>query len=332
VLAAVVLIAHRWRQSGFQFDVFLRTFRQLDWAWLAAAVFLAVATYFARVLRWRVLLLPLKPSPSLMGLWNATAIGFAAVVLLGRAGEWVRPYLIAKKEQVPVSSQMAAWLLERIYDLLSVLVILGFTLMRITASGVRLGPTTEWILRAGGGFVGFTSAVCLLILLGFHLYSQALQTRLLAALTFLPAATYASAKTVICAFIGGAASVKNPKAVIQLIAYTILEWALIAAVYVALLKSDPSTAQLGITDAFLLLGFISFGSALQIPAVGGGTQLVCVIVLTEMFKVPLEVATGLAIIVWVVTFVAVLPFGLLAAIQEGLSFRKILEIRDEPHI
>ena len=38
------------------------------------------------------------------------------MVILGRAGELVRPYLISLKEQVPFSSQMAAWLLERILD------------------------------------------------------------------------------------------------------------------------------------------------------------------------------------------------------------------------
>jgi glycosyltransferase 2 family protein len=328
-LGAIALIAHRWRQSGFEFHIFLATFLQLRWGWLAVSFVLAVTTYFARVLRWRILLLPLKTSPTVRGIWNATAIGFAAVVLLGRAAEWVRPYLIAKKEQVSVSSQMAAWLLERIYDLLSVLVILGFTLMRISASGAKLGPTTEWILRAGGGFVGFTSALCLLILLGLHLYSQTFENRLLAALSFLPATTYANVTAVLRAFIGGAASIKNLRSVSQLVAYTVIEWLLIAAVYAALLKSDPATAQLSLTDALLLLGFVSFGSAVQIPAVGGGTQLACVVVLTEMFKVPLEVATGLAIVIWVVTFVSVLPFGVLAAIQEGLSVRKILEIKEE---
>jgi len=329
VLAAVALIIHRWRQSGFEADLFLRTFLHLNWAWLGASILLAVGTFYARALRWRVFLLPLKPSPSLRGLWNATAIGFAAIVLLGRAGEWVRPYLIAKKEQVPVSSQLAAWLLERIYDLLTVLLIFGFTLTRISATGAQLGPTTEIILRVGGGIVGVAAVFCLVILLGFHFYTGTLERRLLAALTFLPETTYENIKRVLRAFIEGASSVKNPRYVGQLIAYTILEWGLITLVYITLLKADPATAQLQAADAFLLLGFLAFGSAVQIPAVGGGAQLVCVLVLTEIFKVHLEVASGLAIVIWVVTFVTIIPFGLMAAVQEGVSFRKIMEMKDE---
>ena len=40
-------------------------------------------------------------------------------MLLGRPGEFVRPYLIAVKERVPVTSQLAIWVLERIFDLLN---------------------------------------------------------------------------------------------------------------------------------------------------------------------------------------------------------------------
>ena len=46
-----------------------------------------------------------------------TLIGFTAVVLTGRPGEFVRPYLIAKKAKVPISTQIAAWVIERILDL-----------------------------------------------------------------------------------------------------------------------------------------------------------------------------------------------------------------------
>ena len=46
--------------------------------------------------------------------------------LSGRPGELIRPYLIAVREKTPFSSQMAIWLLERIWDLLIVLAMFGF--------------------------------------------------------------------------------------------------------------------------------------------------------------------------------------------------------------
>ena len=72
------------------------------------------------------------------------------------------------------------------------------------------------------------------------------------------------------------------------------------------------------------LGFVAFGSAVQIPGVGGGMQLATVLVLTELFHVPLETASGIAILIWIVTFVIVVPIGLILAIREGLEWRKLI--------
>ena len=136
----------------------------------------------------------------------------------------------------------------------------------------------------------------------------------------------------IAAFVQGAASVREGYLIVQMIGYTILEWGLLAAAYSALLNAFPATSHLSIFDAVVFLGFVSFGGTFQIPGVGGGMQLVSVIVLTEMFGIPLEVATGMSIVIWIITFVVVLPFGILAAFQEHLSFRKIMSLKEESRV
>ena len=84
-------------------------------------------------------------TPDLWRIFTATAIGFTAVVLFGRAGEPVRPYLIAKKEGVSFSSQIAAWIVERILDLLMVLLIFGIALTQVSAQR-RSSPVPEFAL------------------------------------------------------------------------------------------------------------------------------------------------------------------------------------------
>ena len=59
------------------------------------------------------------------------------------------------------------------------------------------------------------------------------------------------------------------------------------------------------------MGFVSFGSVVQIPGIGGGMQVVAVLVLTELFGVRLELATSFADPDWILTFVAIVPVGLL---------------------
>ena len=86
------------------------------------------------------MLRPLAKNASFLGLLRATCIGFTAVVLFGRAGEPVRPYLIARKEGVSFSSQVAAWVVERILDILMILIIFGVALTQVSHSAIRSSP------------------------------------------------------------------------------------------------------------------------------------------------------------------------------------------------
>src|SRR5215467_13978083 len=132
VLALLVLLFY------FQF----RTWRAFDWerfesqtgqafrGWGLVHVLLGVAfTYFAylmRAIRWKIFLRPVKRTTT-KELIAPTIIGFTGISLLGRLGEMIRPYLIARKVQLPFSSQLAVWTVERIFDFG------GFALLLISA-------------------------------------------------------------------------------------------------------------------------------------------------------------------------------------------------------
>ena len=50
-------------------------------------------------------------------------LGFSSIFLVGRPGELVRPAYIAKKENVPMSAMIAIWLLERVLDIIAMVVL-----------------------------------------------------------------------------------------------------------------------------------------------------------------------------------------------------------------
>src|SRR6266852_3541495 len=109
-----------------------RTWRNFDWGVFKAQtdhvfsahglmhIFGGIAyTYLAyclRSLRWRIFLRPVKKTTS-VSLLAPTIIGFTGLALLGRPGEMIRPYLIARKEGLTFSSQLAVWAVERIFDI-----------------------------------------------------------------------------------------------------------------------------------------------------------------------------------------------------------------------
>jgi uncharacterized membrane protein YbhN (UPF0104 family) len=327
-----VLFILRWRQQGFEWVQFRDALLGVDLAWLAASGAFALASFYGRVLRWAVMLRPQKEHVSHWGLFSATAIGFTAIVLLGRPAEVVRPLLIAVKERVPFSSQVAAWILERIFDLLATLVIFGFALTQVRRLDLAVGPGLEWVLRVGGTIAAALGGVSLGIILVLRYFSEAMRRRLVEGLAFLPARHHQKAARVAEAFVQGVLATRSATSLLLLLVYTVLEWALIIGCYICLFQAFPQLRNVSASGVLIFMGFVSFGSVIQIPGIGGGMQLVAIVVLTEIFRVSLEVATSVALVVWIMTFVIILPVGIPLILHEGINLRKIKEMEAQAEV
>ncbi len=286
--AALAFVIYRWRSSGFAWREFVDALRNVDWTWLALALVLILATYVGRALRWEVMLRPLRRTPAFAGFLAATSIGFTAVVLFGRAGEPVRPYLIAKKEGVSFSSQIAAWVVERMLDLLMILIIFGVALTQVSHSSIRSDPADRGdsqSRRRGGGRDGIGLPGAAVALRQFR---GEVQQRLLDGLSFLPEALARLAPRRFWQPLAkGMQSTRSASFTLLLVLYTVLEWTVIAGCFYCVFRAFPATAGLGVTDIVIVLGFVAFGSVVQIPGVGGGMQIVTVLVLTEFYGVGL---------------------------------------------
>ena len=51
--------------------------------------------------------------------------------------------------------------------------------------------------------------------------------------------------------------------------------------------------------------------------------------LTEFFGVGIEAASGIALVLWIVTFVAIVPIGLVLAFREGIQWRNLRHLEPE---
>ena len=328
ILVAVLFVVYRWRHSGFSWDKFVGVFADVDWSWLSLAMALILATYVGRAMRWEIMLRPLSTQVRLWRLVAATCIGFTAVVLFGRAGEPVRPYLIARKEGVSFSSQVAAWLVERILDLLMVLLIFGIALTQISRSGVQPSPHIQSALEAAGLLAGITGALSLALLLGLRHFRGNIRTRFMDALGFLPDPVHQRVSRFLTAFEEGMQSTQRQSYVWLLVTYTVIEWLVVAGSFFCVFRAFPATSGMHVTDVVIALGFVCFGSVLQIPGVGGGMQIATVLVLTELYGVSLEAASGIALVLWIITFVVIVPLGLILAFHEGIKWRSLRHIEE----
>src|SRR5215813_3010689 len=71
--------------------------------------------YALRAARWQVFQTNLGPS-NFWTIYRLTLAGFASIFLLGRAGEPIRPLLLARKERLPVADMFGLYFLERLFD------------------------------------------------------------------------------------------------------------------------------------------------------------------------------------------------------------------------
>jgi hypothetical protein len=71
------------------------------------------------------------------------------------------------------------------------------------------------------------------------------------------------------------------------------------------------------------MGSSMVGSMLQLPAVGGGSQLATISMLSSGFGIEKELAVSCGMLIWVVTFMSVIPMGLLLARREHVSIRAV---------
>jgi hypothetical protein len=317
------------RGTSFQWELFIETFKSIHWAWLAASICLMLLTYVGRAMRWEVMLRPLGRKLKIWKLTYDTAIGFTAVVLLGRAGELVRPYLISLSSGIPFSSQVAAWLLERMLDLLVVLLLFGFALIRIHSHNLPVGTSLQWVLGIGGYFITALGGVCLILLILFRNFAEPVQKRIMSALTFLPEERQLRVTRMLAAFSQGMQATRRATFLILLLLYTGIEWAVIIGSYYTLFLAFPATTLFKITDVVVFLGFVSFGSIIQIPGIGGGIQVTSIVVLTQIYGLALESAAGLALFLWIITFVVVVPIGLACAFHQGLNWSKLKHLPED---
>jgi glycosyltransferase 2 family protein len=303
------------------------------WASLAQANFLYLllgcaftfSSYLFRAFRWRAFLRPVKES-RLGNLFVATLVGFAAIVLLSRAGEIVRPWMIAQKERLPLSSQLAAWTLERVFDTLSIVGLLGAALWlfpAVTAEGARAAAMMARF-RAAGAILTLI-AFGLAAILAFIRYAPRFTEAVLMALAKpLPVRIQNGVRIAFEHFSATLAVIQSVRRFLECVFWSALVWVMVVATYWSVAHAfGAPLAELSLGALTLIMLASVTGSVAQLPGVGGGPQLAIALTLTELFGIALAPATAMAITTWGITFLLVVLPGLPLAAREGLSWSRV---------
>ncbi|HXR97325.1 MAG TPA: lysylphosphatidylglycerol synthase transmembrane domain-containing protein [Terriglobales bacterium] len=309
-----------WRQFSWS-AVWAATQAARGW-YILGAVGMIYASYLIRAVRWQGLMAPRgRFWPVLKG----TVIGFTGTALLGRPGELVRPYYIARKHRGDLSPQLAVWLLERTFDMAGVVLLVGLDL--------ALDPRIHMLTREGGYQHAFQRAglwlsvaivVLLVLLYVFHLKSRHILAWLKQRDAVRPSAIRKKLEYFLETLAQGTVGLTRGRTLLVAILFTLLLWFDISGAIWMVVRAYPGMLPtFSFSEALLLMGLTAIGSVVQLPAVGGGFQVLTIFGLTKVFGADTAAATSAALIVWLVCFYAIAPFGAGLATHEGVSWRGI---------
>jgi hypothetical protein len=291
---------------------------------------IAIYTCYAlRSLRWQVFQKNLGPS-RFGTIYGMTLAGFSAVFLLGRAGEPVRPLLLARKEKLPVSGMFGIYVLERLFDTASAAVIAAVGLLlfeshsHVSENSTRLqtaARTTGSVLFAG--VVAATAFLVYLRLHGTSLLERKLEGWQKAH------GWRRSIAGILLGFARGVQTIRSFGDLVLAVAYSVTHWFLVLLVYLWVSHSfGGALGTLSMGDAMLVMAFTLVGSAVQLPGVGGGSQVACFLAYTTIFGVEKEPAAAAAIVLWLITFAVCSLAGVPLLIHEGFSLGKLREMAE----
>jgi glycosyltransferase 2 family protein len=333
ILAALIGLAYQSRHkihiTDFTWRKFIDTVSQAN-IWLLLLAFVAIyGCYAIRALRWQRFCQYLG-NPSFMNTFAGTLMGFSAIFVLGRAGEPVRPLLLARKDRLPVASMFGIFFLERFCDFAAAAALACLSLLVFPNRLSDAGADMNWVghARRGawlllGALIGLTT-----VLVYYRVHGAAAVDRGLERWR-----SGGGMKMRIASAISGISeglqAIRTPSDLWATVGYTAAHWVLAVLIYMWVAQSFGGAfvhSDMNFWGAMLLLAVTLVGSVLQLPGIGGGAQIASIVALTAIFGVEQEPAIAIAAVLWIITFAGNTLVGIPLLIHEGMSLGELRKL------
>ena len=337
ILAALAALAyhsrHKINLADFTWSKFFASVSHAN-IWLLLLSFLGIyGCYVIRSIRWQRFCRYVGPT-TFLNTYTGTLMGFTSIFVLGRAGEPVRPLLLARKDHLPVSSLFGIFFLERYCDFAAAAALACLSLLVFSKRLSDAGADMTWVANASHGAWLLLGAltVATMILVYYRVHGAGAVDR---GLEHWRAAggmrmRFASA---ISGMSEGLQAIRTLPDLWAAIGYTTAHWVLAVFVYLWVSWAFPSAfvhSEMNFSGAMLLLAVTLVGSVLQLPGIGGGAQIASIVALTAIFGVEQEPAIAIAVVLWLVTFASCTVVGIPLLIHEGMSVGELRRMaRDE---
>ena len=272
--------------------------------WLMIPVFLILSlSHIIRALRWRILMLPMGYTPSLINTFFAVMIGYLANLAVPRLGEVLKCTILAKYEKVPAEKLVGTIVAERAFDVISLGIVFMLALISqfdvVGEFGSQLfeqlfkNKTGSFSAMKLGIVLGILITIIIAIKVWFNYFAH-LQIVIFA-------------KKILNGIWEGLSSIKKLKQKKLFIFYSVAIWSLyIAGTWVGLLATT-GTAQLGLPHAVSALAFASIGMIVTPGGIGAYAYFLAKVL--EKNGIPFEIGFANGTLQWFAQFMIVVVVG-----------------------
>ncbi len=302
----------------------LRAMLKVNPAWIVPFIAASFFSFYFRALRWWYIIEPTKKIPG-KSLFSALAIGFMGNMIFPmRLGEFIRAYVIAKKERISASSAFATIVIERVFDVLATLVLL--LIVMLIASPQQITPDT-WEKLKGVGAV--FAAIMILAFAAFYFLAagdNALNRWVLKLINFLPENAAHKGAELFESFCRGLQVITKGGHIIATLGYTVVVWGTIVASYLFFLPMFG--LPISVEMACVVTLFIIFGVA--VPSSPGfvGPFHAAVVLALGFYGVDAGEALGMAIVLHLLIFTYTVLQGLIILWSEKMTLSEISHSAD----
>lgn len=329
VALGVVVFLNRDR-IHFDWGTFVLQVKTISLGRVAAGVALIYATYWLRAMRWSIFLAPTKTVPA-SRLVGSQFIGFTAVALFGRLADLTRPFLVAKRVELSLSSQVAVYTIERMFDLGAAAIIFSGA-MAVTPKGL---PHHDLFVRVGVGSLIVTVAIALFAV-AVRMAGGTVASLARATIGRLSQPAGESFATKILGFRDGLNTLASAKDFLFVLVLSLTMWGMIGFAYYETVHAfvlTPELSDLTFSRVMLLLAASIGGSLLTLPVIGWFTQIAALAAAMQAFYgAPLEAATACAALLLIVSTLSIVPVGLIFAQIEQVSLKRVADESAEREI
>jgi glycosyltransferase 2 family protein len=295
--------------------------------WLALSLASMYLNLAIRSWRWQFLLQPLGKA-SFANSFRATTVGFAArSILPAAAGELVRPYFLSRHEPMSATGAFATIVIERLLDLITVLILLASYVFVFGRQLSDANPTAVAAVKWAGGIAGAGALAALGVLFLMAGNPERLAAMFARLEQVVPSALAGLIARIAEKFARGLGAIRRPEQLLATLAASFPLWLSIGLGIWAVTRAFD--LDVPFTGSFLFIALLTIGITIPTPGAIGSFHEAFRIGATLFFGAPDDVAVGAAIMLHAISIGSSFFLGLFFAAQEGLNLAGIRRLADE---